>query len=56
MPVRSLNTSVLSWPGKAEVHNAVKRWALKEAAKRPELVSLGYLGSYARGNWGTAGS
>lgn len=52
MPVRSLNTSVLSWPGKPEVHAAVKQWAYKEAAKRPELVSLGYMGSYARGDWG----
>ncbi len=52
MPVRSLNTSVLSWPGKAEVHNAVKRWAHRQAAKRLELVSLGYMGSYARGDWG----
>jgi HEPN domain-containing protein len=52
MRVRSSSTRVLRWPGHAEVAAAVRAWAAAEAERRPELVRLGYFGSYARGDWG----
>ena len=52
MPVRSLNSSVLVWPNREQVDDAVRRWALNEAASRSELRRIGYFGSYARGDWG----
>lgn len=29
-----------------------RRWAQKVAREHPEMVRIGYFGSYARGNWG----
>lgn len=52
MPVRSLRSSVLKWPDRDAVDAAVRRWAELQAAQRPELLRLGYFGSYARGDWG----
>ena len=52
MPVRSLNSFVLVWPTRAEIDNAVRQWADRVAAIKPELCRLGYFGSYARGDWG----
>lgn len=52
MPTRSLNSSVLKWPDRSTVEAAARRWAAGEAGRRPELVRLGYFGSYARGDWG----
>lgn len=52
MPVRSLNSSVLVWPDRATVDRDVREWAHRLASGRPELVRLGYFGSYARGDWG----
>jgi hypothetical protein len=43
---------VLVWPDRAQVDDAVRRWAAQAAGGRPELVGLGYFGSYAAGNWG----
>ena len=43
MPVRSLNSSVVVWPD---------RVAVESALRRPELLRVGYFGSYARGDWG----
>lgn len=48
MPVRSSSSSVLRWPSAAEVGSAVEAWAVAEAARRPELLRLGYFGSFAR--------
>jgi predicted nucleotidyltransferase len=31
---------------------AVQRWAERKAREHPEVVRIGYLGSYARGDWG----
>jgi len=50
MPVRSLRSSVLKWPNRAEVVRAVRRWA--RGVARPGVVRIGYFGSYARGDWG----
>ncbi len=52
MPVRSLSSSVLVWPNRARVDDAVRQWAADVAGQRPELRRLGYFGSYARGDWG----
>ena len=52
MLVRSLSSSVLRWPDRETVDDAVRTWARSEAKKHPELLKLGYFGSYARGNWG----
>jgi predicted nucleotidyltransferase len=34
------------------VEQALREWAAEESARHPELVRLGYFGSYARGDWG----
>ncbi|NPV06387.1 MAG: nucleotidyltransferase domain-containing protein [Anaerolineae bacterium] len=52
MPVRSLSSSVLRWPDADRVHEAVQRWAEEIAARRPDVIRVGYFGSYARGDWG----
>jgi len=52
MPVRSLNSSILKWPDKKSVDRAVRSWSSGEARERPDLLRIGYFGSYARGDWG----
>jgi len=52
MPVRSLTSSVFSWPGKDQVDREVRKWVKEEIGKHPELRRLGYYGSYARDDWG----
>ncbi len=52
MPVRSLNSSVLRWPDLRAVRKAIALWVKEEVPKHPELLRLGYFGSYARGDWG----
>jgi len=52
MPVRSLHSSVLVWPDRATVDRAVREWAARIARERPEVIRIGYFGSYARGDWG----
>ncbi len=52
MPVRSLSSSVLRWPDQASVEKAVTEWAGRERERRPELVKIGYFGSFARGDAG----
>jgi predicted nucleotidyltransferase len=52
MPVRSLASSVLRWPDATEVDRAVREWGARMSALRPEVVRIGYFGSYAKGNWG----
>lgn len=52
MPVRSLNSSVLKWPDRRVVHQAVRAWAEQQRLVHPEILRLGYFGSYARGDWG----
>ncbi len=46
MPVRSLGSSVLKWPTRAEVEAARRAWA--ESLEAPGVLTLGYFGSYAR--------
>jgi len=52
MPLRSLRSSVLVWPTRAEVESGLRQWAAHQARLRPELARVGYFGSYARGDWG----
>ena len=52
MPVRSLTSSVFKWPKAEEVDRAVRRWAQEVAWEHPEVIRIGYIGSYARGDWG----
>ena len=51
MPVRSLNTSVLKWPDKEVVLEAVAKWALGICSEK-NVVGVGYFGSYAEGRSG----
>ena len=50
MPVRSLGSSVLVWPGRAAVEAAARAWTREQARGRPDLLALGAFGSYARGD------
>ncbi len=52
MPVRSLHSSVLKWPDARTVDAAVRAWAAQLASAHPEVLKVGYWGSYARGDWG----
>ena len=52
MPVRSLHSSVLKWPDTATVDRAAREWARSMAETRPQVLRVGYFGSYARGDWG----
>jgi uncharacterized protein len=52
MPVRSSDGSVFRWPDAATVHRAAREWAARLAAARPDVLRVGYFGSYARGDWG----
>lgn len=52
MPMRSSNSPVVRWPDRAAVDEAVRAFARAEAKRRPDLLRLGYFGSYARGDAG----
>lgn len=52
MPVRSLHSPVLRWPDAKTVGRAVRTWAQECGQAHPEVVRIGYFGSYARGDWG----
>ena len=51
MPVRSLNSSIMKWPSKEAVVDSLLKWS--EMLKRDSnILSIGYFGSYARGDNG----
>lgn len=52
MPVRLLNSSVFKWPDAATVDQALRQWAERVSQQRKDIISIGYFGSYARGDWG----
>lgn len=52
MPVRSSGSSVLRWPDARTVDRAVREWARRIVAGRRGILRIGYIGSYARGDWG----
>ncbi|MCD6160472.1 MAG: nucleotidyltransferase domain-containing protein [Thermotogae bacterium] len=51
MPVRSLDSSVMKWPSKKEIIEALKNWS-DELFNDSNTLAVGYFGSYARGNYG----
>ena len=52
MPVRSLNSPVIKWPDKQTVHAAICAWVKELVRRRKDVLQAGYIGSYARGDWG----
>ena len=52
MPVRSLRSSVLTWPDAHTIDHTVRCWVDKVVAHRQDVLRIGYFGSYARGDWG----
>ncbi len=52
MPARFLNSSVLRWPDLQVVDQAAQAWAEQQRLLHPEILQLGYFGSYARDDWG----
>lgn len=50
MPVRSLNSSVFKWTDLRTVEAAVRAWAKEAVSAHPEIMRLGYFGSYAGRN------
>ncbi len=52
MPTRSLRSAVMRWPDRAEVDAAFLTWASVVRTRHPEVVRIGYIGSYARDQWG----
>lgn len=52
MPVRLLNSSVFKWPNQDQVEQTLRLWTKQAIKQHPELLRLGYFGSYARGDWG----
>lgn len=52
MPVRSSTSSVITWPTRDEVLAALTLWAKALAGRHPEVLAIGYFGSYATGNCG----
>ncbi len=52
MPVRSLNTAVFKWPDREQVLSAAGRWGAALRARDADVVRIGCVGSYARGDWG----
>ncbi|MBN2383649.1 nucleotidyltransferase domain-containing protein [bacterium] len=51
MPVRSLNSAVLTWPDREVVLKAFQTW-IRKYEHNPDIIRIGYYGSYARGDWG----
>ena len=51
MPKRSLSSVKITSVRRTEVAAALKRWADRIAHDRPEVLRIGYFGSYARGDY-----
>lgn len=52
MPVRSLTSSVHSWPSAEKVRSALAEWAAALMEANGRVRRVGLFGSYARGDWG----
>jgi uncharacterized protein len=48
MPVRLLTSSVLKWPSRSDVLEALERWAQGVMHADRNVLAIGYFGSYAR--------
>ena len=42
----------MRWPDRPSVLRALGAWALRQVRVHPELIRLGYWGSFARDDWG----
>lgn len=51
MPVRSLHTAVMRWPGKDEVKIAVQQWCARQV-KEHDTLAIGAFGSFTSQSWG----
>ncbi len=51
MPVRLLNSSIMKWPSKVTVVDSLFKWS-EELKRDSNVLSIGYFGSYARGDNG----
>lgn len=56
MPVRSLRSSVLRWPDRAKVDDAVRRWTTGTAPQFSKVACEGYSRSQIRSNWAMKGN
>jgi len=52
MPVRSLNSPVIKWPRRNQVKTSLDQWLKENVAIHPEIIKLGYFGSFAKDTWG----
>ena len=52
MPVRSSTSSVLKWPDEATVREALTEWSACATREQGGVRRIGFIGSYARGDWG----
>lgn len=52
MPVRSLSSPVFKWPDRDQVHRALCKSIDALIKVQPNILKVGYIGSYARGDWG----
>ena len=52
MPVRLLSSPILRWPDRETVHRAISAWARRVFRTNPEVLRIGYFGSFAREDWG----
>lgn len=52
MPMKSSNLRVVRWPKAEVVLSAAAEWAANLGQVRQDVVAIGYIGSYARGDWG----
>lgn len=52
MPVRLLNSSVLKWPERDSVGDALRRWAERIVSEHEEVLRIGCFGSFVRADWG----
>ena len=52
MPVKSSSSPVLKWPDGQAVTSALATWAASIVETRDDVLLLGYIGSYARGDSG----
>jgi predicted nucleotidyltransferase len=52
MPERSSSTFVRTWPDRSTVDEAARAWAERAQREHDKILAIGYVGSYARGDWG----
>jgi len=43
---------VLTWPDRQEIEHALRQWVQTHVVHRPDVLRVGYFGSYAHDDWG----